>query len=294
SKILKQADKADKLKADYLMIVDVSMKDAETPAITLGIRGLCAFTVELKGSNSDLHSGIYGGIVYNPLHALVEMLASLRDSNGRITIPGFYNQVSTPSEEELSCISFDFDQDQLKKDFNASSTGGEKNLSPLERSWLRPTLEINGITGGYGGPGTKTVIAAQAQAKLSCRLVPNQDPRQITQLIKNYIESLAPKGIEVNCTIHEGMGKPVRTSPSSKLVKALAASCGKVYSQPAAYIYDGATIPIATELQEASQSEVVFFGLALPTDKIHAPNECFGWDRIRNGFLILCDALSQL
>lgn len=286
--------RSQELKADYLLILDVGMKNAHTPAITLGTRGLAAFTVEVEGSSIDLHSGVHGGIVHNPLHALAKILSDLRDDSGQIKVPGFYETVSTPTSQELSTISFTFDAQDLKDNFGALATGGEKKFSPLERAWLRPTLEINGITGGYGGPGSKTVIPAKAQAKLSCRLVPDQDPQQISLSIKNYIESLAPEGITVTCTIHAGMGRPVRTSPSSKIIQALASSCNKVYSTPVEYIYEGASIPIVAELQEVSQSEVALFGLGLATDNIHAPNEHFGWDRIKNGFLILCETLLQL
>lgn len=287
-------EKKKELKADYLLVVDVGMQNATTPAITLGTRGMACFTVEVTSSHSDLHSGVHGGMVYNPLHAMVEILGSMRDQNGRVTIPGFYEQVQAPSHDELQYISLAFDQKEFAEEFGCLPTGGERGYSPLERSWLRPTLEINGITGGYGGPGSKTVIPAKAIAKLSCRLVPNQDPHIIAERIKLYIESKAAPGYHVSCQIHEGMGKPVRTSPHSAIVKALTSACEKVYHKKAAYIYEGASIPIISELAAASEAEVAFFGLGLASDKIHAPNENFGWDRIQNGFVIMCDALTSL
>ncbi len=284
----------DALKADYLLVVDVGMLNSTTPAITLGTRGMACFTVEVTSSFSDLHSGVHGGMVYNPLHALVEILASLRDVNGHIAIPGFYDAVVAPTAEELSYISLDFNNQEFQQEFGCLPTGGEKGFSPLERSWLRPTLEINGIAGGYGGPGSKTVIPAKAIAKLSCRLVPDQDPHIITERIKRFIESKQAPGFSVSCQIHEGMGKPVRTSPNSLLVEALTEACEKVYHKKASYIYEGASIPIISELAKASQAEVAFFGLGLASDKIHAPNENFGWDRIQNGFIIIGDALTTL
>lgn len=287
-------EKKKELKADYLLVVDVGMQNATTPAITLGTRGMACFTVEVTSSHSDLHSGVHGGMVYNPLHAMVELLGSLRDTNGRIAIPGFYEQVKAPSAEELTYISLAFDQKEFAEEFGCLPTGGERGFSPLERSWLRPTLEINGITGGYGGPGTKTVIPAKAIAKLSCRLVPDQDPHIIAERIKLYIESKAAPGYHVSCQIHDGMGKPVRTSPHSAIVKALTTACEKVYHKKASYIYEGASIPIISELAAASEAEVAFFGLGLASDKTHAPNENFGWDRIENGFVIMCDALTSL
>ncbi len=287
-------EKQNELKADYLLIVDVGMRDAKTPAITLGTRGLTCFTVEVSSSFGDLHSGVHGGIVYNPLHALVEILASLRDANGRISIPGFYEQVAQPSAEELKHISLGFDKQAFMDEFGCLPTGGEKGFSPLERAWLRPNLEINGISGGYGGPGAKTVIPAKAVAKLSCRLVPNQDPHIIAERVKNYIEAKTAPGYSVSCQIHEGMGKPVRTSPYSELVKVIAAACEKVYHKKTEFIYEGASIPIVTELAQAAKADVAFFGLGLPSDKIHAPNENFSWDRIQNGFIIMCDTIMSL
>ncbi|MBS0637313.1 MAG: dipeptidase [Verrucomicrobia bacterium] len=290
--IIEEKKKA--LKADYLLVVDVGMPDASSPAITLGTRGLTSFTVEVTSSHSDLHSGVHGGIVYNPLHALVEILASLRDVNGRITVPGFYDDVKTPTAKELEHISLAFNEQDFAKEIGCLPTGGEKGLTPLERNWLRPTLELNGISGGYGGPGTKTVIPAKAIAKISCRLVPDQDPHTISERVKRFIESKQSPGYNVVCQIHEGMGKPVRTSPHSEVVKALTEACEKVYNKKTAYIYEGASIPIISELAAACQAEVCFFGLGLASDKIHAPNENFGWDRIENGFMIICDALTTL
>lgn len=287
-------EKKQELKADYLLVVDVGMRNATTPAITLGTRGMACFTVDVTSSNSDLHSGVHGGMVYNPLHALVEILASLRDNNGRIAIPGFYEAVLAPSSDEMQYISLAFDTQEFAEEFGCLPTGGEKGFSPLERGWLRPTLEINGITGGYGGPGSKTVIPAKAVAKLSCRLVPDQDPRIIAERIKLFIESKAAPGYKVSCQVHEGMGKPVRTSPNSPVVKALTEACEKVYHKKAEYIYEGASIPIISELAQAADAEVAFFGLGLASDKIHAPNENFSWDRIENGFVIMCDALTTL
>ncbi len=287
-------EKKNELKADYLLVVDVGMQNPSTPAITLGTRGMTCFTVEVTSSNGDLHSGVHGGMVYNPLHALVEILGSLRNKNGSIDVPGFYEAVKPPTNEDLKYISLAFNDQEFAEEFGCLPTGGEKGFSPLERGWLRPTLEINGISGGYGGPGTKTVIPAKAIAKLSCRLVPDQDPHVISERIKRFIESQAAPGYSVKCEIHEGMGKPVRTSPNSAIVKALSEACQKVYNKKTAYIYEGASIPIISELAEACGAEVTFFGLGLASDKIHAPNENFGWDRIENGFVIICDALTTL
>lgn len=287
-------EKKNELQSDYLMVLDLGMRKIHLPAITLGTRGLVAMDVDVYGTKRDLHSGSHGGLAYNPLHALVELLASLRDEAGRIKVPGFYDAVTSPDAEELSRINFDFDEAEYEEETGKRPTGGEKSFSPLERAWLRPTIEINGIGGGYQGPGGKTVIASHAHAKLSCRLVANQDPQQIGSLVKHYLEGMAPSGIEVRVTVHDGMGKPVRTSASSRIIQALEEACRTVWWQEPEYILEGASIPIVSSLSKAIDAEIALFGLGLHSDNIHAPNECFGWDRIEKGFLTLCLTIDTL
>jgi acetylornithine deacetylase/succinyl-diaminopimelate desuccinylase-like protein len=292
SKVLNE--KKDKLKSDYLLVVDLGMRQAHIPAITLGTRGLVSLEVEVKGTRADLHSGSHGGLAYNPLHALSELIASLRDHRGVIQVPGFYDNVSRLNAEELSKINFNFNEAEYKEHFGAVPTGGEKGFSPLQRGWLRPTVEVNGMGGGYQGPGAKTVIPAIAHAKLSCRLVPDQDPKQIAELIKNYLEALAPHGIVVNVTINEGMGRPVRTKHDAKIVKALEKACEDVYWQKCEYILEGASIPIVSEFADCLDTEIALFGLGLANDNIHSPNESFSWDRIEKGFLVISKTLDEL
>ena len=286
--------KKKELKADYLMIVDLGMPDEKTPAITLGTRGLTAFTIEAEGTNTDLHSGSHGGLAYNPLRALVEVLAKLRDEKGKIRIPHFYDDVVMPTRQDLKNVDLTFNQKAYTQEFGTPATGGEQAFSPKERFWFRPTLEINGIHGGYGGPGTKTVIPAKAIAKLSCRLVPHQDPQKIAQLVQQYIESLAPKGIKITCTIEDSFGESVRTPTNSPIISALSAACSTVYKKPCTYIYEGASIPVTANLAKASGAEVAMFGLGLASDKIHAPNEHFGWDRVEKGSIIMALVIENL
>ncbi|MDP1835341.1 MAG: dipeptidase [Chlamydiales bacterium] len=287
-------NKKEDLKADYIFIVDVGIKDAETPTITLGLRGIVAMDVSCKGSDTDLHSGCHGGLAYNPLHALVDILAKLRDADGRITVPGFYDNVREIPAEQRGAISFDFDEKKYLKEFGVQPTGGETKYSPLERNWLRPTLEINGITGGFSGPGTKTVIPALASAKLTCRLVPNQDPQVIAKAVTSYIEKLAPPGINVTTHIHAGGGTAVITDPNSIAVKAVATAFSEVFQKPCQYILEGASIPIVTALQRVSGGQVVLLGLGLTSDLIHAPNEHFSLKRIQQGYLIIARSLEIL
>lgn len=286
--------KKDQLKADYLAIGDLGLRHANIPALTLGIRGIVTLDVEVQGSQTDLHSGSHGGIVPNPIHVLVKLLANLRDDKGQITIPGFYQDVKEISAEERSKVSFDFDMDEYYRQTGAYPTGGEIDYAVLERAWIRPTLEINGIYGGYTGTGFKTVIPAKAFAKISCRLVPDQQPIKIGNLIANYLKDHAPNGIEVKVHVHPGQGKAVRISPDAEIVKAFSKAFEEVFAAPCEFIFEGASIPIVPELAEACGGDTILLGLGLTTDQIHAPNEHFGVDRLEKGTLIMARAIELL
>lgn len=287
-------DKKKALKADYLAIVDLGLHKAKVPAVTLGIRGIVTMDVEVQGSKIDLHSGSHGGIVINPIHALVSLLAKVRDAKGRITIPDFYRDVIDMSLEERSNASFHFDSNEYEELTGAVPEGGEIEYSVLERAWIRPTLEINGIWGGYTGSGFKTVIPAKAYAKISCRLVPNQEPAKIGELITNYLKDNAPSGIQVSVHVHPGQGKAVRISPDAQVVKGFAQAFEEVFGTPCEFILEGASIPIVPELAQACGGETILLGLGLITDQIHAPNEHFGVDRLEKGMLIMARAIELL
>jgi acetylornithine deacetylase/succinyl-diaminopimelate desuccinylase-like protein len=196
-------------------------------------------------------------MAYNPLHALVELLSKLRDQNGKITVPGFYDTVQEFNKNELKQIHFDFDAKKYEALYGGKATGGEKEFSPLERAWIRPTLEINGIHGGYGGSGFKTVIPAKAHAKISCRLVPNQDPHHIAELVAKFLKQNKPEGVDVHVNIHPGGGVALRANPDSKVIKAFAKAYEDVFETSCHYIFNGASIPIVSELAKTSGSEVV-------------------------------------
>lgn len=287
-------EKKELFKADYLAIVDVGLQNKESPSVTIGVRGLVTMDMEVEGSYTDLHSGSHGGIAYNPLHALVKILAELRDPSGKIVIPGFYDEVVELSSKERNHIAFDFDEKQYVELFGIKPTGGERQYAPQERVCLRPTLEVNGISGGYAGIGFKTVIPARAHAKISCRLVPNQDPVKMGSLVKRYLESKAPEGIKVKVDIHPGGGTAARANPSSKVVKAFSQSFSESFNKPCQFILDGATIPIGAALAQASGAEAVLIGLGLPDDQIHAPNEHFGLDRFARGVAIMARGITLL
>lgn len=287
------SQKKDQLKADYIAIVDLGMHPGK-PAITLGTRGIVTMDVEVTGTRSDLHSGSHGGIAFNPIHALVNLLASVRDASGKITIPGFYDGVVPLSEQEKSQLTLDFDPAQYEKSTGALPTGGEKAFSAPERAWCRPTLEINGINGGYSGDGFKTVIPSKAIAKVSCRLVPKQDPATIGRLVAKYLESHAPAGVKVKVKTHSGIGKAVRGQVDSEAVKAFAKAYEEVFNTSCDYLFAGGSIPIVPALVDASGGDVVMVGLGLDSDCIHAPNEHFGLDRIEKGFLSTARAIELL
>ncbi|MCC6932384.1 MAG: M20/M25/M40 family metallo-hydrolase [Deltaproteobacteria bacterium] len=292
SEIIKQ--QRDKLIADYLVIVDVGWDAPDEPSITMGVRGIACMSVELSGSKTDLHSGLFGGLAYNPNRAMVELLSKLHHENGKVCVPGFYDKVQLPGEQELKLLNQDIHQKDMENDLGITIAGGEKEFSPYYWRCLRPTLEINGLGGGYSGNGFKTVIPAKAIAKLSVRLVPDQDPNEIVELIEKFLRAQAHPAMKLTFTLHPGVGKALRTSPTSLIAKAAAQAISDVNSKPCAYILDGASIPITTELAQAACAETVLIGYGLPGDQIHAPNEHFGLDRFEKSFLTTCRLIELL
>ncbi len=286
--------KKDALKADYLAIVDLEIPSISQPAVTLGIRGIVTMDIIAEGSKSDLHSGMHGGMAPNPIHALSTLFAGIRDSQGKITIPGFYQDVKPLSESEKQLIFFDFNEDEFSGLTGTTPSGGELNFPALERAWTRPTIEINGIQGGYTGSGFKTVIPSKALAKVSCRLVPQQDPEHIGKLVADYFKAHAPKGIKISVHLHPGQGGAARVPPESKIVKAFSKAYSEVFGTPCKYALSGGSIPIASALAEASEAELVLVGLGLTTDLIHAPNEHFGLDRIEKGACIIARVIELI
>jgi len=284
-------EKKQTLKADHLLIVDSGIEEPNTPAITLGARGIICMEASLQEASFDLHSGMAGGIAYNPNRALVELLSKLHNEDGSISIPGFYDSLTEIHPDERTKLSFDFDREVFYQQFGFYPSGMEKELSAKEANWLRPTLEINGIWGGYTGSGFKTVIPATANAKLSCRLVPDQDPDKLTTLIENYLRQHTPKELKLTFTVYEGSGKGFRTTPNARIAKIMAQSYSDVFEKPCQNILIGGSIPIAAALARCAEAEMVLVGLGLPDDHIHAPNEHFGLDRFKKGFLTICRAI---
>lgn len=266
----------EKLKADVILISDTSMVANDCPSIDVGLRGLSYVEVEVTGPNRDLHSGVYGGAVANPINALCSMIASMHDENRHITIPGFYNDVLETSAEDREAMSrIPFDIEEYKKDLDVNDVLGENGFSTIERTGIRPTLDVNGIWGGYTGEGSKTVLPSKACAKISMRLVPNQSSEAITRLFKNHFESIAPPGIKVEVKPHHG-GEPVLTPTDSGAYKAAAAAMKDTFGKDPIPTRGGGSIPIVALFEKELKTKVVLMGFGLDSDALHSPNEHYG------------------
>jgi acetylornithine deacetylase/succinyl-diaminopimelate desuccinylase-like protein len=265
-----------KLKADVILISDTSLISLDTPSITVGLRGLSYMEVEVTGPNRDLHSGVYGGAVANPINVLSEMIASMHDKNGRIAIPGFYDKVTELTKEERTALNkAPFDLDEYKKELAIDDIKGEVGYTTLERTGTRPTLDVNGIWGGYTGEGAKTVLPSKASAKISMRLVPNQDSNEITELFTKHFKSIAPKSVKVKVTAHHG-GQPAVTPTDSKAFKAASSAFEEVWGKTPIPTRDGGSIPIVSLFKKELGLDTVLMGFGLDSDAIHSPNEHYG------------------
>lgn len=294
SQLLKMKRNDKKLQADYLALVCTTIPKKDLPAVTLGARGLVTMELELRGAYSDLNAGSHGGLAFNPNRALINMLDKLYDESGRVTVPGFYDNVASIDQSDKDLFYNTFDAEEYQRLFGAAPIGGEIEYPPLERNWFRPTLEVNGVVGGYSGSGFKAVIPSRATAKVSCYLVPFQDPHEIGMLVMRYLKQLVPSEMILNVHIHQGMGKAVRVSPSSTIAQAFAKAFTDVLHAPCRFILSGDGIPVAQDLAEASKSDLIFVGLGLDKDHAHAPNEHFGIDRFEKGVLMICRAIEHL
>ncbi len=265
-----------KLKADVILISDTSLISLDTPSITVGLRGLSYMEVEVTGPNRDLHSGVYGGAVANPANVLSKMIASLHDENGRVTIPGFYDKVDELTAEERKALNLaPFNLDSYKKELDIADINGEKGYTTLERTGTRPTLDVNGIWGGYTGEGAKTVLPSKAYAKISMRLVPHQSNHEITELFTKHFESLAPKSVKVKVTALHG-GEPAVTPTDSKAFTAASQAFKEVWGKTIIPTRDGGSIPIVSLFKKELGLDTVLMGFGLDSDAIHSPNEHYG------------------
>ncbi|SFT72964.1 Acetylornithine deacetylase/Succinyl-diaminopimelate desuccinylase [Algoriphagus locisalis] len=272
----------EKLKADVILISDTHMISMQDPSITVGLRGMAYMEVEVTGSNRDLHSGTYGGAVANPINVLCDMIASMQDENKHITIPGFYDKV-----QELTAVQRErlneapFDLNEYKEKLDIDDVHGENGFTTIERVGIRPTLDVNGIWGGYIGEGAKTVLPSKAHAKISMRLVPDQDWREIAELFENHFKSIAPKSVKVKVKAHHG-GAPAVVSDSSIGYKAAEAAMEETFGKRPIPTREGGSIPIVALFQKELGSDPILFGFGLDTDALHSPNEHYG---VKNYFI---------
>jgi acetylornithine deacetylase/succinyl-diaminopimelate desuccinylase-like protein len=266
----------EKLKADVILISDTGILANDIPSIDVGLRGLSYVEVEVTGPNIDLHSGVYGGAVANPINVLCTMIASLHDENRHITIPGFYDDVLEVSVEDRDSLArIPFDLEEYKKHLDIDDVLGEKGFSTIERTGIRPTLDVNGIWGGYIGEGAKTVLPSKAFAKISMRLVPNQSSEKITELFQKHFESIAPASVKVKVSPHHG-GEPVLTPTNSVPFKAASLAMLDTFGVEPIATRGGGSIPIVALFEKELQTKTVLMGFGLDTDAIHSPNEHYG------------------
>jgi acetylornithine deacetylase/succinyl-diaminopimelate desuccinylase-like protein len=273
------------LKADAVLISDTSLYGEGIPTLTYSLRGLCYMEVEVTGPNRDLHSGSFGGAVANPINILAGMIGKLHDKNGKITIPGFYGDVIPVTKKERENFKkLKFSEKAYAKDLGVAELYGEKGYSTLERTWVRPTLDCNGIWGGFTGTGAKTVLPSKAYAKISMRLVPDQDPKKISKLFTNYIKNLAPKGVKVNIKDLHG-GYPYIVQLEDNVIKSAASAMSRAFGKKTVYMGEGGSIPIVVDFAEILKAPVVLMGFGLDSENIHSPNEHFNLNHFRLGII---------
>jgi acetylornithine deacetylase/succinyl-diaminopimelate desuccinylase-like protein len=271
------------LKADVILISDTAMISLDTPSIDIGVRGLSYIEVTVTGPNRDLHSGVYGGAVANPITILAKMIASCHDENNHITIPGFYDDVVISTDEERKLMAAaPFNEQEFKDDLGIDAIWGEKGYTTNERTGIRPTIELNGIWGGYQGEGAKTVLPSKAMAKISARLVPNQSSEKITAKLLEYFKTVAPAGITVSAFEHHG-GEPYMTPIDSIAYKAAAKAMETTFGKTPIPVRGGGSIPICALFEKELGVKIVFMGFGLDSDNLHSPNEKFNVENFYKG-----------
>ncbi|MCL6457078.1 MAG: dipeptidase [Gorillibacterium sp.] len=282
------------LAADVVLISDTEMLDRGRPGICIGLRGLCSLEVAVQTANTDLHSGSFGGGVPNSLHALVSLLASFHDEAGRVSVDGFYEGVTALSAEmRAQFASLKVDEDKLRQSLDLDALYGEKGYSFVERTGARPTLELNGVYGGFQGEGTKTVIPREAHAKITCRLVDQQDPQDMLDKIERHIVAHTPTGAKVTVTQLE-KGNPYTIDPSVPMLQKAADAFEQVYGTRPVFTKDGGSIPIVEAFARVLSAPVVLMGFGLPDENLHAPNEHFNLENFDKGLLTIVEFLRKL
>ncbi len=281
---------AERLGCDAVLISDNTMFAPGLPSVSVGLRGLAYMEVHVRGPASDLHSGQYGGAVVNPANALARIIATLHDEDGRVTVPGFYDRVRELTDEERRSIAgLPHDEEELREEVGSPALGGEKGFTALERLWARPTLDVNGLLSGYTGEGAKTVLPGKAMAKISMRLVPDQDYEEVERLFADHVRSLAPEGVEVEVRALHG-GSPWRADPEGPVFEAAKRALREAYGKDPVLTREGGSIPIVHTFQEIFASPVLLIGFGLPGENAHAPNE---WMSVEN-YQLGAEAIANL
>jgi len=285
------------LRADVVVISDSGMFARGVPSMCYGLRGLVYFQLDLRGSRTDLHSGSFGGAVANPAFVLAQIIAQMKDRGGRVKIPGFYDDVrQLEAWERQAWSQLPFNEKQYKKNFGIPKLFGETGYTTLERTWARPTVEVNGLLSGFTGEGAKTVLPAVSMAKISMRLVPNQDPDKIAALFEAYVRKIAPKTVELKITRMHG-GKPWMTSFDNPFVQAAGRAIEKGFGRQPVFTREGGSIPVVSTFQEELGLPSVLFGVGLPDENAHAPNEKLDVSNFHNGIIAsayLYDEMAQI
>jgi acetylornithine deacetylase/succinyl-diaminopimelate desuccinylase-like protein len=285
---------AKQLRADYVVISDTGMYSKKHPTVTYGTRGIASLEVRVDGPNRDLHSGVFGGSVANPAVVLAKLLAACVDDNGRISVPHFYDDVQPLEKwERQQFKNLPFNEKEYAKFLGAPALHGEKGFSTLERRWARPTFEVNGIFGGYQGDGGKTIVPAWAGAKITCRLVPNQDPQKTTRLVVNHLRKICPKCVRLTITEHHG-SPTFLTSPKNPGAAAAARALEKAFGRKAVFTREGGSLPILDTFKKHLGGEIILVGLGLPDDNWHSPNEKMDLDNFHKGIVMSAELLNQL
>jgi acetylornithine deacetylase/succinyl-diaminopimelate desuccinylase-like protein len=274
---------AERLACDTVIISDSNMYAEGMPSVLFSLRGLAYFEIHVKGARSDLHSGQFGGPVVNPANALARIIASFHDENGRIAIDGFYDDVADWDEETRDQIrSLPFDDEEYKAELNVPALGGEKGWTTLEKLWIRPTCEVNGLLSGYTGEGAKTVLPGKAMAKVSFRLVPTQSPEKVKPLLEAHVKKVCPPGVTATVVELHG-GRPWKAKVDAKLLAAASTALEEAYGAPAVLQGEGGSIPIVVDFEEVLKCSALLVGFALPGCNLHAPNEWFSLDSFEKG-----------
>jgi acetylornithine deacetylase/succinyl-diaminopimelate desuccinylase-like protein len=285
---------ADRLRADYVVISDSAMFAPGLPSILSSLRGLAYFQIDVQGPAQDLHSGSYGGAVVNPAMALAKILATFHDADGRIAIPGFYDKVREwPAEVRTQMKGLPFDEEHFRAETGAPSLGGEKGYTVLERLWTRPTCEVNGLLSGYTGEGAKTVLPAKAMGKVSCRLVPDQDPAEIEKAMKAHVAKVAPKGVNVTVTHLHG-GRPWRAELNGPLFDAARRALAAAFGREPVITGEGGSIPVVGDFERILGAPVALIGFGLPGENAHAPDEWMSMENFTKGMRAIATLWDEL